>query len=180
MSSANNQQALNAWFGRFRHFLDSSTPAVIGETANEYYRESFNTKSFAGVPWPKAKKPAKRGSLMVRSGALVNSIRVAVARPDRVRLSAGNSRVPYAKVHNEGEIINRAARTETFVRNRYKTGAKSKYFGGMGAFKRGTTLGQGMSFKAYSYRMPQRQFMGHSAALNKRIILRIRAAFNAR
>jgi hypothetical protein len=59
------------------------------------------------------------------------------------------------------------ARTETFVRNRYKRGAKGKMFGGMGAFKKGTVAGQGQTYKEYSVKMPQRQYMGESAYLTK-------------
>jgi hypothetical protein len=73
--------------------------------------------------------------------------------------------VPYARVHNEGETINRPARSETFVRNRYTKGPKSKYFGGQGAYKKGTTPGQGLSFKAYSYQMPARPFLKNTPAL---------------
>lgn len=175
--AGNFQATLNAWFARFSHKMDNQVPAIIAGTALEYYRESFRTKNFAGVPWQKTKRPVKKGTLMVRSSALVNSIRPSMVTASRVKMSAGNSKVPYARVHNEGELITRAARSETFVRNRYTRGAKAKYFGGMGAYKKGTTPGQGLSFKAYSYRMPKRQFMGHSAQLNKRIILRIRSRF---
>ncbi|ULT44117.1 hypothetical protein KRR40_12575 [Niabella defluvii] len=48
----------------------------------------------------------------------------------------GSLGVPYASIHNQGGQISQAARSETFVRNRYKRGAKGKMFGGMGHLKK--------------------------------------------
>lgn len=76
-------------------------------------------------------------------------------------------------------MINKAARSETFVRNRYTKGPKSKAFGGMGLFKKGTTAGKGLTFKAHSVTIPQRQFMGKSAMLNAKIMTRLAAYYNA-
>ncbi|MGV3705437.1 MAG: hypothetical protein ACO1NU_08665 [Arcticibacter sp.] len=174
----NNAQKLTAWLNRIEHHLYNSVPTIIAETSTEYFKESFRTKSFNGVKWKETKRKVSRGSLMVRSGALVSTIKPSLVSSERVRISAGSSRVPYARVHNEGGLIRRASRSETFVRNRHTRGKKGKMFGGMGAFRKGTTPGQGLTFKAYEYRMPQRQFMGHSAILNKRIIMRIKGAFD--
>lgn len=169
-----NEQKLNAWFDRFAHKLENGVPEVVAETAVEYFKESFVRKSWDNSPWAETAKPVKRGSLMVRSSQLLNSIRPAIISAPVVRISAGNSKVPYAKVHNEGGLINRAPRSETFTRNRFNRGTKKS------RFKKGTNAGQGFSFKAYSYNMPKRQFMGHSAIMNKRIIIRLKQLFNNR
>ncbi|HMR18392.1 MAG TPA: hypothetical protein PKA53_03750, partial [Sphingobacterium sp.] len=66
-------------------------------------------------------------------------------------------------------IINRAARSETFIRNRHTTGKKGKMFGGMGAFKKGTTPGQGQTYKAYSITMPVRKFLGPHPKLKQHL-----------
>ena len=171
----NNIEKLNAWFKRLDQKLTEGVAPIVAETAVEYFKESFTTKSFNGKAWQKTKRPNPKGSLMVRSGKLVNSIRPAKVDSNRVVISAGSSRVPYARIHNEGGAITQAARTETFVRNRYTRGARGKMFGGMGAFKRGTTPGQGYTFKERSIKIPARPFMGGSAILNKRIITRIKA-----
>ncbi len=176
----NNNDKINAWFDKFEHKFDYRLPQIVEETAVEFTKENFVNKSFDGKPWPQTKRPNPKGSLMVRSGALLNSIRPVETSPRRVLIAAGNSKVPYARIHNEGGVIEQAARSETFVRNRYKKGPKSKYFGGMGAFRKGTTDGQGLTFKARTINMPQRKFMGHSAVLNKRIILRVKGLFNER
>lgn len=173
----NNAEKINAWFDRFEHKMDNVVPGVIAETATAYYKQSFIEKGFDGKKWPETEKPVKKGSLMVRSSDLVNSVRPSVVNSSRVRISAGSSKVPYAKIQNEGGVINRAARSETFVRNRYKSGPKSKAFGGQGLFKKGTTAGQGYSFKAYSITIPARPFMRPSAILNKLIIQRLKSIF---
>ena len=170
----NNLDKINKWFARFEHRMRDEVPAIIAETATEFYKERFTAKEWDGIAWQPTKRNVSRGSLMVRSGKLVNSIRPSMVTPEKVRISAGSSKVPYARVHNEGGTITRAARSETFVRNRLSRG-KNK-----GAFKRGTTPGQGFTFKESSFNMPQRQFMGHSAILNKRIITRLKQAFNNR
>lgn len=169
-----NQQKLNDFFAKINDRLATRVPAIIAETATEYFKESFRTKSFDGIPWKETKKKAKRGSLMVRSGALMSTIRPSTISPAIVKISAGSSRVPYARVHNEGESIKRAARSETFVRNRHTKGIKK------GSFKRGTSSGKGFSFKSFEYKMPKRQFMGHTAELNRRIMTRVKAVLKGR
>lgn len=176
----NNQEKLTAWFARFDRKMKVGVPRIIAVEANKYFRESFQRKGFAGVPWKPAKRPGKTGTLMQRKGNLVNSIRTEVETKNLVRVSAGSALVKYAKIQNQGGVINRAPRTENFVRNRYKRGPKSKYFGGMGAFKKGTTPGEGLSFKAYKIIITGRQYMGHAAELNKRIIIETKVLFNTR
>lgn len=178
----NSEQQINSFFAKQKQFFDHQAPGIISKTAVEYYKESFRKKGFDGKPWPalsKGYKP-KRGSMMVRSSKLMNSVRDSLTTPERVVISAGNSKIPYARIHNEGGVINRAARSETFVRNRFKRGKKSKAFGGLGLFKKGTTAGRGLTFKSFTTRMPQRQFMGYSFELNERIIKRIKAAYKSK
>src|SRR5690606_17386526 len=115
--------------------------------------------------------------MMVRSSNLMNSIRDTLTTPERVVISAGNSQIPYARIHNEGGEIQRAAHSEIFVRNRHTRGQKAKAFGGMGLYKKGTKAGKGLTFKAHSISIPQRQYMGYAIELNKRIITRFKAAY---
>lgn len=79
-------------------------PDLVAEEAAEYSRTRFSEKAFDGKPWKPAspKYKPRRGTLMVRSGALLNSIHVAQVTPQKVVISAGNSKAPYAQVHNEG------------------------------------------------------------------------------
>ncbi len=75
---------------------------IVAETATEYFKESFTRKGFDGNPWEPARHPKSTGSLLVDSGALVNSIRPSAITPERVVISAGNDKVTYARAHNEG------------------------------------------------------------------------------
>lgn len=168
----NSKEDLEAWFAKFEHRMNTQVPELVAQTATEHFKESFVKKSFDGVPWQDTKKPVKRGSLMVRTGQLMGSIRPSLVSADRVTISAGSSRVPYAQVHNEGGIITRKPRSETFQRNRYQSGKQK------GRFKGGTTSGQGFTFKESSFTMPKRQFMGYTEDLKRVIIKRLTNHFN--
>jgi phage gpG-like protein len=160
------------FFTNFYPKFDTVIPQIIAETATEDFKNNFKIKSFDGVAWEETKKPVKKGSLMVRSGALVSSVRPAVVNSTLVRISAGNSKVPYAAAHNEGLTITRSSYSENFKRNRVASGKRK------GKFKKGTTAGQGFTVKEYSYSMPKRQFMGRTDALNQKIKDRIAGALN--
>ena len=75
---------------------------IVAETATEYYKERFREKAFDGNPWAPAKVPRRNGSLLIDSGNLLGSIRPAYVGRDKVVISAGNDKVDYAQVHNEG------------------------------------------------------------------------------
>lgn len=140
-------------------------PRIAKDLGVSFFKSRFRAQGWLDTtfqPWAKRKKTDKRRpgrAILMDRGKLRNSIRGEVRGTDIVF----GSDVPYAKIHNEGGTIGKHARSETFVRNRTKKGK----------FKRGTTAGRGFSFKASSHTMPQRQFMGNSAHLNKLIIRKI-------
>lgn len=86
---------------------------LAAATGVSYFKGSFRRKGFDGKAWLPAKSDRagkrRRGSLMVQSAALMNSIRTAEATPERVVWAAGNDKVPYAQVHNEGGRAGRGA-----------------------------------------------------------------------
>ncbi len=125
---------------------------VVAETAAEYYKSTFTAKGFDGNPWEPARVPKKTGSLLVNSGNLVNSIRPAVITPERVVISAGNSKVGYAAVHNEGYSgpVSVPAHQRTRNGKTYDVGAHTRMAD-----------------------IVQRRFMGDSAELNDMIHDRI-------
>nr|WP_067054088.1 hypothetical protein [Mucilaginibacter sp. L294] len=171
---------LNTFFGKFTNAVKQYIPNMIAETAVEHYKNALISKSWNGkayAPYKNKKREPKKGSLMMRSMQLFNSIKPKSVTPGKVVISAGNSRVPYARAHNEGLTINHPARTENIIRNRHTRGKLGKMFGGMGAFRKGTTSGQGLSFKAYSVKMPQRQFMGKNPLLLGEIKTRFKTTF---
>ena len=93
---------LTDYFAALPDEIFDVVPELIAETATEYYKESFTRKGFDNNPWVPAKRDKTTGSLMVESSNLVNSIRPAIVSREKVIISAGNDKVPYAQAHNEG------------------------------------------------------------------------------
>ena len=146
----------------------STAPAIVSETAVEYYKERFAVKGFDGSPWIPG-RPKKSGSLLVQSGNLMNSIRPAYVGPDKVVISAGNAQVPYAQVHNEG--FEGDVPVKSYVRSTKGQASKKEKDAGDAP---GTV-------KAHTRHMkiPQRQFMGDARELSDRIKDRLNAAISS-
>jgi len=146
---------------RFAEYL----PNMVAETAVEVFKDSFRTKSFDGNPWPAygSRKEPKRGSLMQRTNNLASSIRPTLVSPAKVTISAGNSRVKYARVHNEGLRVKGTWKINPYINNNF-----------MGKGKR-------VKIKAHSrkvdFKMPQRQFAGKSEILLNTIKNRFKTSF---
>lgn len=74
---------------------------IAAMTGVSYFKGAFRKKGFDGTPWPLAKKDKagtrRRGSLMIDSAALMNSVRIARATPQEVVWTAGNAKVPDRK-----------------------------------------------------------------------------------
>lgn len=145
---------------------------IIAETATEYYKQRFTTKEWEGKPWKEAQNPPSRGSLMVRSGALVSTIRPARVTPTEATIRAGSPRVPYARIHNEGGSI---VQKPTPKQRRFMW-AKA-YSAGEGNSGNGTLgiNGRMAVAKVWTITIPQRKFIGKSIALNRKIIERLHA-----
>lgn len=86
---------------------------MVALTGVSCFKGAFRSKEFNSRKWPEAKagknNKRKRGSLMVETAALMNSVRTAQATASKVTWTAGNDKVPYAKVHNEGGRAGRGA-----------------------------------------------------------------------
>lgn len=87
-----NIEELNNYLQSLPEEIISDAAEIVAETATEYYKSAFKKKAFDGNPWTPAKVPKTTGSLLIDSGALVNSIRPAVITPQRVVISAGNEK----------------------------------------------------------------------------------------
>lgn len=131
---------------------------IVAETATEYYKERFKEKAFDGNPWAPAKVPRRNGSLLINSGNLLNSIRPAYIGRDKVVITAGNDKVGYAQVHNEG--YSGSVVVPAHVRRTRKYGDVN-----VKEHTRNTNI-------------PQRQFMSESDELATKIHERIEKAIN--
>ncbi len=149
-------------------FARRAVPRIVAEKATEFFKQRFTTKEWEGKAWEQTKRPVKRGSLLVRSGKLMASVKPSVVTSERVRISAGGSKIPYAKAHNEGETIHVPVTKEMkkFAwAMHYKT--KDDKWKGLALTKK----------KTLSIKMPKRQFMGHSTKLNAIIMDSFKKAF---
>ena len=140
-------------------------PLILKNEAVNYAMDAFKKQGWEGTPWPARSKRTKgKGrALLVKTGRLKRSIGAYSHVESEERIILGSD-VPYAKIHNFGGVIDRAARSETFSRNRRVKGI------GKGRFRRGVTKGRGFSFKAHQIRIPRRQFLGDTPKLKERLI----------
>lgn len=165
-------QEINAFFDKLdKTFAQKILPSIIAEEATKFYKQRFTVKADVNnSPWPQAKNPPKRGSLMVRSGNLVASIRPSEVSSTRVVISAGSTKVPYAKLHNEGGAVD------------VPVTKKMRRFAWAMKYKTGDDRWEGLALtKRTSLRVniPKRQFMGHSRQLDRQIISSVKTAFKS-
>lgn len=143
---------LGDYFENLSENMMNDIPDVIAETATEYYKERFSEKEFDGNPWERARIAKRTGSLLIDSGALVNSIQPSYIGSDKVIVSAGNEKVDYAEVHNEGFRGSIAIPAHTRRTKRGPVNVRSH---------------------SRNVNIPQRQFMGESKDLAIQMVDRI-------
>lgn len=159
----------NAELNRFFATLQGNmkiVPNLVAETATQHFKDRFLQKNWEGTPWQAYKnkrREPKRGSLMMRTNALFNSIRPSEVNENRVKITAGNSRIKYARIHNNGENVS--------VRYNVSSYNNTNFMG----------RGKSVKIKAHSrslnYTMPKRQFMGIGQMLVYEIKTRFKKNF---
>lgn len=173
---------------RFKQKAQHVVPNLVAETAVEYFMDRFKTKEWDGQPWPQTKRFIKNGDLLRRGGHLMKSIKPAMVTPQRVRISAGNGKVPYARIHNEGGVLH------PNVTPQMRKWAWANYYQQAGkGVTTNTRTGRtyqrwnpGVSENVNFYKaialtkkqklditIPRRKYMGHSPRLNQAIKTRI-------
>jgi hypothetical protein len=157
-------------------FMAKQVPNIIAEKATEFFKERFTTKEWDGNPWPETKTPVKRGTLMVRSGALVSSIKPKTVTSEKVVISAGSDKVNYARAHNEGETIT------VPVTPQMRKFAWAMHYKEAGDDKSANTSWKGLALTkktTLTIKLPMRRFMGPSEKLNDVLFNSLRDAFNS-
>jgi len=153
MATTHNFKNVVKRYEKFRREL----PKVIGNTAVNFAKDNFRKQGFqdGGVKrWKERQQRDTGRAILVKAGALKRSIRV--TRTTRNRVWIGSDR-PYAKIHNEGGRITSTARVRQHTR-RTRAGRTS-----VGAHTR-----------QMNTNIPQRQYIGASKELNRRIRKTIR------
>lgn len=171
-------QQLQAIINKIDRKIDL-VPQLVAETALEHFQNALIKKEWDSKPYEpfkNKKREPSRGSLMMRSNNLFRTLKIVSVTSNRATLSAGSSRVPYARVHNEGGTIHREARTAIVTHKKFTKGK----FRGKTLFARNNekaSFSQKASVSAYSVTMPKRQFMGKSPALLRDIKNRFKTNF---
>ena len=153
---------LDKYFAELPDKVLDGAAHIIAETATEYYKGAFTRKEFGGKPWTPNKHPKQKGSLMVDSGNLMNSIHPAVVSPQKVVISAGNDKVPYARIQNEGGTTHPTVTPKMRAWARAMAGKKgpdSELYKGISRTKK----------QKLTVNIPARPFMGKPEALLKLI-----------
>lgn len=146
---------------------------VMGVESNKHFVKSFRNQGFTDTTLEKW-KPRKRtersrsGSraILVKSGNLRRSVRWRKYGKNAV---INYSNLPYAKVHNEGGVINKQSRIAILSFNRDGFFAKTR----TKKQRAGITYQQKTTISAHSIRMPKRQFVGYSKVMNGIIVKKI-------
>lgn len=141
-----------------------------GGLAVSHFKKSFTDGGFTDAslkPWDKPKRtfakrdsPAKTRGILIKSGLLRRSVRV--TKQSGLSIYIGSD-VPYTQVHNEGGEVSIPAHEK--VLNFSKKGNKTRF-----AKAKKAQFSQKVSIKARSFKMPQRQFIGESKALETQIL----------
>ncbi|MGY0034432.1 phage virion morphogenesis protein [Pedobacter sp. NJ-S-72] len=146
--------------------------------AVNFTKERFRKQSWidtADEPWKK-RKPPKRGArkdgkraVLVKSGRLMRSIRKIMANSDRAIIGTD---VPYAKIHNNGGRVKATASIGEYRKKAYRRKAHTRTRSGRSESIKAQTIAA-HTVKAHkrkiNFVMPQRQFLGSSKELSKRI-----------
>ena len=155
-----NELNINEWFEQFEHRFEKAVPNIVAETATEYFKDRFkkSNEDWDKKKWQKlnpryaAKKTAGKGRILTRISALSGSIRPTTVSPQKVTITGGDQNVKYARIHNEGLRVTGSFKVKRFTNSNF-----------MGT-------GRAVEIKAHTrnvnFKMPKRQFMGHSRYLN--------------
>lgn len=163
--------------------IQSSLPTALANEGTKFFISNFDMEGFTDVgfqAWkPRENKKSKR-KILVKSGRLKRAVNKSVKEKTfkRIVWKIDTTEVPYAKVHNDGEIVYRKAhkRTATIYDSVkvYKTDKNGKI---VMRRKKVKVAGSRHNVSASSFKMPRRHFMGKSEFLNRRFRLRIKQAY---
>lgn len=159
--------------------LKKTLPPLLANQAKNFFVESWDKKGWddGGIkPWKKREDTGKKSqgrALLVKSGNLRRAVRQSIRLKtfDKIQLVVA---LPYASVHNEGYNGMVRAHTRTlFAKSTTKQfiGLKRNKKGQLKEAHKKTTVyvrtGEA-NVKAYTMKMPKRQFMGDSATLRQK------------
>lgn len=128
------------------------------------FDRNFERKGFFDEKWPDTRMPNRRGSLMMRSGALRRSIK-STSTGNYIHFS---SSLPYASIHNEGGTITVTAKMKKYFWAMYMKaagGRKSKRMSQEADFFKAMALKKVGS----KIKIAKRQFIGPHSDIDKAV-----------
>lgn len=154
---------------RYNAFL-KSMPQLVADVLIDWVLDNYDRQSFDGKAWPERKDGDSSRALLIKTGRGRRSIRVSRQTPKTVEVTTD---LIYMKAHNDGETITMQITPRMrrfFWAMHYKFEAdgegnliipedqvKWKWL----ALKKGNTI---------TFTMPQRQFIGPSEEIDRRLV----------
>jgi phage gpG-like protein len=158
----------------------------VSRVALKFFRERFRRSAWyddRNKPWQKTadmtgEKVKRKRGILIKSGALLRSIRVTQARANILTIATDR---PYAKIHNEGGSIRKKVSIRRHTRRRVVK-KKVTIMGDDGKKKRKTQNSEMFSevsehSRQMNLTIPERRFIGNSTFLNRYISIAIYAHF---
>lgn len=147
-------------------------PTLLANQARNFFLDSFKNQAWDGKGWaPRQKNTRKGRAILVKSGALRRAVSQSVRSVAFERISLVVA-LPYAAVHNEGFD----GTVRAHQRKRFSRSSTSKFIGlrrdNSGRYPKRNPLkastfaaGGTTEVRAHRRHVPQRKYMGDSAAL---------------
>lgn len=146
-------------------------PRVFGTVAVNFFKDSFRRQGWSDkrlVKWTALKKPSKGRAILIRRGHLRNSIHVNTANFNRIEIG---SNLPYAAAHNNG-VESETVSVRAHTRRQYAN-EQTKYTTKSGKERSRTDKVETSRTTVRSHtremNLPQRQFMGDSEMMNRKL-----------
>lgn len=143
----------------------TTLPRQMGTIAVNHFKGSFRKQGFTDKTtkaWKERKFKESGKAILVQSGYLRRSIRIKTATANKIIVGTAGPR--YARIHNEGGV------TKPRVTN------KMRKFGWARYKETGNPLFKGIATTKktrLTVNIPQRQFIGNSEVMNKKIIRKL-------
>lgn len=143
-------------------------PKKAATIAVNFSKDRFRQQNWIGnrtEPWKKRKfddKNSRRRAILVKSGKLKRDVQKIYVSNDKAIIGTSTITIDYAKLHNEGGMVNAVANVPSHKRkthSRVREGRKEKV--------KGTVVKQHQ--RRVKFRMPKRQFLGASPVMDKQI-----------
>lgn len=159
-------------FEKFKQDLDDwinkELPKALAEEAIDFFVDQLSKgEDIHGKPYTERKPDMRKGGAVLQQrGFLRNSIRVIKIGSGEVTIAAGDAKVSYAQVHNEGAEIKVTDKMKSFFWAMYKNA------GGTGKNDPEEALNWkylALKKTGDTIKVPQREFIGSSDKLEGRL-----------